>query len=112
MGTSNSDGSETAVIDTEVTIGGAGNDTITTEGSFTIAIDANAMVLGDELIVRVKKKVRSVGTLRLLSENFYSGVQTEKVIESVPTFSSNELSFTIEQIAGTGRAFPWEISEL
>ena len=112
MATSNSNGSETAVIDTEVTIGGAGNDTITTSGSFQLGIDANAMVLGDVLVVRVKLKVRSVGTTRLAYEATYAHVQNEPVLLSVVVASTNEVDFTIEQIAGTGRAFPWEITEL
>ena len=107
MTTSNSNGSQTAVISTEHTLG-----TITTSGSFVIGIDANAMALGDELIVRAKLKVRSVGTTRLAYEATYSHVQNEPVILSIPVASTNEIVFTIEQVAGTGRAFPWEIWEL
>ena len=107
MATSNSNGSQTAVISTEHTLA-----TITTSGSFVIGLDANAMVLGDELVVRVKLKVRSVGTTRLAYEATYSHVQGEPVILSIPVASTNEIVFTIEQTAGTGRAFPWEIWEL
>lgn len=107
MATSNSNGSQTAVISTEHTLA-----TISTSGSFAIGIDANAMVLGDELVVRVKLKVRSVGTTRLAYEATYTHVQGEPVILSIPVASTNEIVFTIEQTAGTGRAFPWEIWEL
>ena len=112
MATSNSNGSQTATLTTEHTIGGAGNDTITTSGSFVIGIDANALVLGEELTVRVYLKVRSVGTTRLAYEATYDGVQNEPVILTIPVASTNELKFTIEQNGGTGRAFPWEIWEL
>ena len=84
MTTSNSNGSQTAVISTEHTLG-----TITTSGSFVIGIDANAMALGDELIVRAKLKVRSVGTTRLAYEATYSHVQNEPVILSIPVASTN-----------------------
>ena len=107
MATSNSNGSQTAVISTEHTLA-----TISTSGSFALGIDANAMVLGDELVVRVKLKVRSVGTTRLAYEATYTHVQGEPVILSIPVASTNEIVFTIEQTAGTGRAFPWEIWEL
>ena len=107
MATSNSNGSQTAVISTEHTLG-----TITTSGSFVIGIDSNAMVLGDELVLRVKVKVRSVGTTRLAYEATYAHVQGEPIIVSIPVASTNEIVFTLEQTAGTGRAFPWEIWEL
>ena len=107
MATSNSNGSQTAVITTEHTLA-----TITTDGSFVIGIDASNMVLGDELIVRVKLKVRSTGTTRLAYEATYAHVQNEPVILSIPAASTNEIVFTLEQTAGTGRAFPWEIWEL
>ena len=107
MATSNSNGSQTAVISTEHTLA-----TITTDGSFVVGIDTNAMVLGDKLTLRVKVMVRSVGTTRLAYEVSYSNVQTEPVVLSIPVASTNEIVFTLEQTAGTGRAFPWEIWEL
>lgn len=107
MATSNSDGSQTAVISTEHTLA-----TITTSGSFELAVDLNAMALGDIVTLRVKKKVRSTGTTRLLSEGTYAHVQGLLVSVSIPAASTNEIVLTLEQTAGTGRAFPWEIWEL
>lgn len=106
MATSNSDGSQTAT---------GGEDTlatITTSGSFVLGLDANNMALGDTLVVRVKLKVRSTGTTRLAFERTYANVQSEPVILSIPVASTNEIVFTIEQTAGTNRAYPWEIWEL
>ena len=102
--TSNSNGSQTATIDTEHSLG-----IITTAGVYQLQIDVNAMAAADRLVVRTYKKVRSVGTTRLIDEFTISGAQTEKVAETIPQFSTNEVEFRIEQIAGTGRAFPWEI---
>ena len=107
MATSNSNGSQTAVISTEHTLA-----TITTSGTFVIGVDANAMALSDKLTLRVKCKVRSTGTTRLAYEATFAHVQNEKVIFSIPAVSTNEVVFTLEQTAGTGRAFPWEIWEL
>jgi len=106
MATSNTDGSQTAT---------GGEDTlatITASGSFVLGLDANAMALGGELIVRVKLKVREVGTTRLAYEATYSHVQGLPVILSIPVASTNEIVFTIEQTAGTNRAYPFEIWEL
>ena len=101
MATSNDDGSQTAT---------GGEDTlsspITVAGSYVLMVDTSAMVNGDKLILRAKTKVRSVGTTRL------AHVQGEPVIVSIPVASTNEIVFTLEQTAGTGRAYPWEIVEL
>lgn len=107
MTTSNSNGSQTATVTTEHTLG-----TITTSGSFVLGVDADAMVLGDELILRAKLKIRSTGTTRLCYEAKYTHVQGSPAIVSIPIASTNEVVFTLEQSAGTSRAFPWEIWEL
>lgn len=107
MATSNSNGSQTAVISTEHTLA-----TITASGSFVLGLDASNMALGDELVVRVKLKVRSVGTTRTAYEARYTNTQGIPVILSIPVASTNEIVFTIEQTAGTGRVFPWEIWSL
>ena len=104
MATSNDDGSQTAT---------GGEDTlsspITVAGSYVLMVDTSAMVNGDKLILRAKTKVRSVGTTRLAT---YSHAQSDPVKLSIPIASTNEVVFTLEQTAGTGRAYPWEIVEL
>lgn len=107
MTTSNSEGSQTAVLTTEHTLA-----TITTDGSFVLGVDTANLILGEELTLRVKLKVRSTGTTRLAYEAVYSHVQNEPVVISIPVASTNEIVFTLEQNGGTGRAFPWEIWEL
>lgn len=107
MATSNSDGSQTATIDTEHTLA-----TITAAGTYVLYVDLNALVNGDTVILKAKTKVRSVGTTRLLHEVVYANVQSEKIAMSLAIPSINEIVFTLEQTDGTGRAFPWEIVEL
>lgn len=107
MATSNSNGSQTAVISTEHTLA-----TITTSGSFVLGVDLNNMALGDTLVLRMKLKIRSAGTTRILAEVVYQHNQTSPAEVSWPVASTNEIVFTLEQTAGTGRAFPWEIWEL
>lgn len=104
MATSISDGSQTAVIDTEHTL-----DTITVAGSYVLTVDSINMVIGDELILRIKSKVRSVGTTRLAYIARYSHGQDTPVILSIPIASPHEFVATLEQVAGTGRVFNWEI---
>ncbi len=107
MATSVNDGSQTAVINTPATL-----DTITAAGSYVLMVDTNAMVLGDFLTLTVETKVRSVGTTRLAYTASYAHVQGEKVKLSIPVASPNEIKFVLEQTAGTGRAYPWEIVSL
>ena len=107
MATSVNDGSQTAVISTEHTL-----DTISASGSFVIGVDTNAMALGDELILRVKSKIRSAGTTRTAYQANYIHNQTIPAKFSIPVVSTNEIVFTLEQVAGTGRAFLWEIWSL
>ena len=107
MASSINDNSQTAVIGTEHTL-----DTITTAGTYVLLVDTNAMVLIDELELRVKTKVRSVGTTRQAYIATYKHNQGSPVKISIPVTSINEILFTLKQISGTGRAFPWEIVRL
>lgn len=102
-----SDGSQTATVTTEHTLA-----TITTAGTYVLTVDCNNMALADELTLKVKLKVRSTGTTRLLQQAKYMHAQAEPVKMSLPVHCTNELVFTLTQDAGTGRAFPWEILQL
>jgi|SRR3990167_4281252 len=107
MATSHSDGSLTTTgSSTEDTIA-----TITTSGSFVLGLDLNDMVLGDSIVVKVKLKVRSVGTTRLAYAATYKHVQSVPVVLTIPVASTNEIVFTVTQSAGTA-TIPWEIWEL
>lgn len=107
MPTSQSEGSQTAVISTEHTL-----DTINTAGDYVLMVDTNAMVLGDILELRGKAKVRSTGTTRQAYYSVYAHVQGSPVKISIPLSCITEVVFTLKQTAGTGRAFPWEIVKL
>lgn len=107
MATSEASGTQVAVITTEHTLS-----TVATDGSFVLYVDTNAMVLGDELELRVKTKVTSGGTTREYLVANYAHVQGQPVKASIPIASINECVFTLKQTAGTGRSFPWEIVAL
>ncbi len=107
MATSESSGSQTAVISTEHTL-----DTITTAGTYVLYVNTKNMVLIDELELRVKVKVKSTGTTEEFLVATYAHVQGQPVKASIPAASINEVVFTLKQIAGTGRVFDWEIVKL
>ena len=107
MPTSESEGSQTAVISTEHTL-----DTITTAGTYVLNVDTSNMVTADFLILRVKEKIRSTGTTRLAYWSTYFCTQSANADLSIPVASLNEYVVTLEQTEGTGRAYNWEIASL
>ena len=107
MASSKASGTQTAVISTEHTL-----NTVSTAGTFVLYVDTNAMILGDELELRVKTKVTSGGTTREFLIATYAHPQGQPIKASIPVASINEAVFTLKQTAGTGRAFDWEIVEL
>lgn len=107
MPTSQAEGAQTAVIDTEHVLA-----TITTAGNYVLTVDTSNMVLGDKLTLRAKLKVRSTGTTRLAYIGTYSHTQETPVAISIPVPTISEAVFTLEQTAGTGRTFNWEIIAL
>ena len=107
MASSEATGSQTAVIDTEHTLA-----TVSTDGTFVLYVDTSNMVLADKTTLRVKVKVTSGGTTRLFLEATYAHVQGMPIIASIPVASINECVFTLEQVAGTGRSYDWEVIKL
>jgi hypothetical protein len=92
----------------EDTLGSA----ITTAGVYQFVIDTNAMVLGDEIRIRIYTTVLSAGTSRLVQEGPYKNGQGLPIKESIPEASDIEFHVTIQRIAGTDRSYPWKILKL
>lgn len=101
------EGSQLTVIDTEHTLA-----TVTTAGNYVLYVDTNVLALGDELILRVKLKVRSTGTTRLLFEGTYKNVVGAPIIQAIPASVVNEAVFTLEQTAGSVRTFDWAVVDM
>jgi hypothetical protein len=103
-------GTQNAVIGTEHTLLDIG-----AAGTFTFHVDAVNMAVGDIVELRIYQMVLTGGTRRVAYLVRYMDAQpTDDMIKiSVPI--SNELAdsgalrFTLKQIAGTGRAFPWKV---
>ena len=96
-------GTQTATISTEHTL-----DEETAAGTYVFSVDnAAVMVLGDVLVLRAYKKIDGTN-YALLFEFTYQHVQTKSVIfPAISLASGKGLKFTLQQTAGTGRAFPW-----
>ena len=97
-------GTQVATISTEHTLA-----TITTPGTYVLRVDANALALGDRLVLRAKVEALSGGTRRLLFSGVFEHVLADKIADSIPVPVVHGVEFTLQQTAGTGRSFPWSV---
>ena len=107
MPSNKNEGSQVATVTTEHTLA-----TVTDAGNYLFYVDTNVLALGDELILRVKVKVRSTGTTRLAFQAAYKNVVGEPIIQSIPVSIVNEAVFTLEQATGTSRTFDWAVVDM
>lgn len=103
----NNSGSQTATINTEHTLGSA----ITTAGIYQLKVDIANLAAGDIVELRMYGKVRSTDTERLMwGPVTYGNVPPSQLIAvSPPDICAASVKYTLKQVAGTGRAFPWAI---
>lgn len=109
MPTAIGSGTQTAVIGTEHTLA-----TDTTNKTFVLVVDANAMAAGDRLELRLYSIVLTAGTERVAYFASFAGVQDveDKIKYSVPIPADISCKATLKQTDGTGRAFPWKLLSL
>lgn len=107
MPTTENSGTQAATLDTEHSL-----DTDTTAKVFVLSVDANAMADGDILILRIKTRVLTGGTNRIVYQSVFAHVQGEPIKISVPVVSMFNIEFTLEQTDGTGRSYPWSVVSL
>jgi hypothetical protein len=106
-------GTQTAVIGTEHTLVSAN----ATAGVWELAVQTKNMVDGDELELRALVKVLTgdASPLLVYSANYIhkqgdaatASAQGEVVKYSPPISSPYAITFTLKQVAGTGRNFDW-----
>lgn len=108
MPTSISSGTKTA------TAGGTEDDlaTDTANHTYVLVVDANALVAGDIVELRLYTKCLSGGTERLAYVAVYANVQGEPMKYSVPVPADIHVRATLRQTAGSARAFPWKLLAL
>ena len=104
MPSTESSGTQTAVIGTEHSLA-----TITVARTLTLYVDTANMVNGDELELRVTKRVLVGGTNRLAYMASYAHIQAEPIKQSIPVISLFNAEFTLTQTVGTGRSFDWSV---
>lgn len=102
-----SEGTQSATVTNEHTLA-----TITSGKTAVLVVDTGAMVLGDELELRLYTKVRSGGASRIAWYKVYQHVQGEPNKYSDPIPANIEVVATLKQTAGTSRNFPWALLAL
>lgn len=102
---SNQNGTQSATIGTEHTLGTS----IAAAGTFILAVNTTNLANGDVLELRAKTKVLTGGSEAVYILATYAHAQSEPVKMSIPIPSLYSLTFTLKQTAGTGRAFEWNI---
>lgn len=84
-------------------------------GTFTLHLDSVGMTAGDSLEVRIYQMILTGGTQRVAYYSRYDDQQpTDDLIKiSVPISNeltdSNSLRFSLKQIKGASRNFPWKV---
>ena len=100
-------GTQTAVIGTEHEL-----DADTTANIFLFYVDTTNMVAGDITLLRIRQQILSSGALVTVYEAAYAHKQSEPVKISIPVASDYNISFRLQQMAGTGRNYNWSVKTL
>jgi hypothetical protein len=79
---------------------------------WVLAVDCNAMANGDEIILRIYGKARTSDTERLIYQSRFFNIQSDPLKLSPPVPTPHHFRATLQRIAGTDRAYPWELRSL
>ena len=106
MASTHEDGTETS-DGTEETLNTTSPDL--TDGVFQLFVDLVTMVNDDEVTIRIKEKVLSGGTARLIWSASFKHIQSSPITVSPPLILIHGWDMTLEKTAGSNTAFPWSI---
>lgn len=99
--------SQTAVISTEHTL----LDTATA-GTYGGEVDITNLVVGERVRIRAYTKQSSGGTYKVKYDRVFTGGEPEPAKQLVPVLGFYGVKYTLTQINGTGRAFPFVIGRV
>lgn len=84
----------------------------TASGVYTLSVDASALLTGETLTLKIKKKVLTAGTIRLAYSARFKHALDAPIIESPPIACPFGATFTLQQDGGTARSFDWSVQTL
>lgn len=102
-----SSGTQSATVGTEHTLA-----TPTTAKTRVLTVDLSNLVAGDQVELRVKKKVLTGGSAVLAAYAAFAGPVNTVVADSVPVICPYGATLTLKQTAGTSRNFDWTVTTL
>lgn len=106
-------GTQAATVGTEHTLFDSAS-----AGTYLLDVDAAAMVAGDLLEVRAYKMVLAGGTRRGFCVHRRVGAQPadDTIAVSIPITTplsdAGAVRFTLTQVRGTSRSFPWSVTKV
>lgn len=86
-------------------------------GTFMLIVDLNKMAAGDSVELRAYRTALEGGTARVMYFHRRDGVQVadDMMAVSVPVSTglavTNAIRFSLKQVNGTGREFPWTVEK-
>jgi hypothetical protein len=99
-------GSQTATIGTEHIL-----DSPTTSATYVFSVDTINLANGDLVELRCYDMVDGTN-YRQMWKGTYQNVQINNAKASPPLAVTTQAKFTLLQVAGTGRVFPWSVRRI
>lgn len=102
-------GSQTATIGTEHTL--ASSTAVASDCALELDVDLSNMVDGDTVELRIYSNANGVAADKLCYQATFSNAQTVQLAVSIPKIvpGGGRFKATLKQVAGTGRAFDWQV---
>ncbi len=85
---------------------------IDSAGIFELSLDLANLAAGDSVVLRIKKKVLSSGTQRLVRDVVFVGAQDEPVYVHPSITLRHGWDITLQKLAGTDRTIAWSIERI
>lgn len=101
------DGTQTAIPGTEHTLNAP-----TASGIYVLVVDCNALSGTEVVELRAKEKVLSGGTERVVTLSAFPAGLTEPIARSIPYTWPYGGTFTLTQVGGSSRSFPWSVHKV
>lgn len=100
-------GTQAATITTEHTLNSP-----TGPATYVLVVDTTNMANGDTLELRCKVKAKAGGTAGQYLLGTFVNVQADVIKMSIPVPAVDGGTFTLKQVAGTGRSYDWNLYSL
>lgn len=105
--TVSSDGTQSATPGTEHTLYAP-----STAGIYVLVVDCNALSGAEVVELYAKEKVLSGGTERVVTVGVFPSGMAEPISRSIPYSWPYGGTFTLKQVGGSGRSFPWSVHKV